>query len=127
MPIYEYACQKCGNVVEVFQKVNEKGPAKCPKCGGKLARVLSHTSFQLKGGGWYKDLYSSVKPGSSDSVEGPKDAPSEKSEAKSDATKTDAPKVDAPKTEAPKSEAKSAEAKPTPKPTAKPAKKKGKR
>lgn len=66
MPIYEYACKKCGKVVEVFQKVTDKGPAKCEKCGGKLERVLSHTSFQLKGGGWYKDLYASVKPGASD-------------------------------------------------------------
>jgi putative FmdB family regulatory protein len=74
MPIYEYACQKCGNVVEVFQKISDKGPGKCPKCGGKLARVLSQTSFQLKGGGWYKDLYSSVKPGS-DSDSSAADAP----------------------------------------------------
>ncbi len=118
MPIYEYACQKCGHLVEVFQKVNEKGPTKCPKCGGKLARVLSQTSFQLKGGGWYKDLYSSVKPGSEDRVEGPKDVPA----PKADAAKAEAPKADAAATTdaKPKAAAK-------PKAESKPAKKKSKR
>jgi putative FmdB family regulatory protein len=82
MPIYEYACKKCGNVLEVFQKLNERGPKACPKCKGKVERVISHTSFQLKGGGWYKDLYSSTKPDSGKS-EGGSDA---KGEAKSEAS-----------------------------------------
>jgi putative FmdB family regulatory protein len=59
MPIYEYACEKCGNVVEVMQKVSDPPPKKCLKCGGRLTRVISQSSFQLKGGGWYKDLYAS--------------------------------------------------------------------
>ncbi|HUB07612.1 MAG TPA: zinc ribbon domain-containing protein [Myxococcales bacterium] len=60
MPIYEYACQKCGHVVEVMQKFTDPPPRKCERCGGRLARVMSQSSFQLKGGGWYKDLYSST-------------------------------------------------------------------
>jgi predicted nucleic acid-binding Zn ribbon protein len=37
-------------------------PAACPECGaGPLARLVSRTTFQLKGGGWYSDLYSSPK------------------------------------------------------------------
>ncbi len=64
MPIYEYACGKCGHEVELMQKVSDPPPAKCEKCGSKkMSRVVSRTSFQLKGGGWYKDLYSSSTPG----------------------------------------------------------------
>ena len=118
MPIYEYACQKCGNVVEVFQKLNDKGPGKCPKCGGKLARVLSHTSFQLKGGGWYKDLYSSVKPGSEGATDG--DAP--KAESKADAKPETKSETKAETTAKPESKPETkTEAKP--KPAAKPKKK----
>jgi putative FmdB family regulatory protein len=65
MPIYEYQCENCRRLTETLLKVGEKGPKKCPHCGGKLTRVISRTSFQLKGGGWYKDLYASSKPGSS--------------------------------------------------------------
>jgi putative FmdB family regulatory protein len=90
VPIYEYACKKCGKVVEVFQKASDPGPRTCEKCGGRLGRVISHTSFQLKGGGWYKDLYSSTKPESGGEGGEPKaetkgDAPAAKSEARNDA------------------------------------------
>jgi putative FmdB family regulatory protein len=67
MPIYEYQCESCHRLTEALLKVGEKGPRKCPHCGGKLTRVISRTSFQLKGGGWYKDLYASTKPESGDS------------------------------------------------------------
>ncbi len=60
MPIYEYACEKCGKITERIQKVTDAPPKKCESCGGKLTRVMSRSSFQLKGGGWYKDLYSSA-------------------------------------------------------------------
>jgi len=63
MPIYEFACQKCGKLVEEMLKVDQRGPSKCAHCGGRMKRVISRTSFQLKGGGWYKDLYSSKKEG----------------------------------------------------------------
>ena len=63
MPIYEYACEKCSRVVEVMQKISDPPPKKCERCGGRLARVISQSSFQLKGGGWYKDLYSSTGGG----------------------------------------------------------------
>ena len=84
MPIYEYACKKCGKVVEVFQKASDPGPKTCEKCGGRLGRVISHTSFQLKGGGWYKDLYASTKPDSGGGGEGGEAKADAKPEAKSD-------------------------------------------
>ena len=62
MPIYEYLCEACGALTEQMQKVSEPGPRKCPECGSrKIARMISRTSFQLKGGGWYADLYSSPR------------------------------------------------------------------
>lgn len=62
MPIYEYVCEACGRLTEVMQKMNDPAPAACPECGAaKLAKLLSRTTFQLKGGGWHADLYSSPK------------------------------------------------------------------
>lgn len=63
MPIYEYQCQKCEKIIDVLQKVSDPAPAKCEACGAEnsLSRQVSRTSFVLKGGGWYSDLYSSTK------------------------------------------------------------------
>jgi putative FmdB family regulatory protein len=56
MPIYEYKCHKCG-VVEVMQGIKEKPLKKCPNCKGKVERMISSTSFVLKGSGWYATDY----------------------------------------------------------------------
>lgn len=63
MPIYEYTCSQCEKLSDVLQKLNEPAPEKCPACGaeGTLSRVVSRTSFVLKGGGWGADLYASKK------------------------------------------------------------------
>jgi putative FmdB family regulatory protein len=63
MPIYEYRCQKCGHELEVMQKISDPAPDPCPKCSASQAmeRLMSRSSFQLKGGGWYSDLYGSSK------------------------------------------------------------------
>ena len=63
MPIYEYLCSKCHELSDALQKVNDPAPEVCPNCGAKqtLARQVSRTSFVLKGGGWYADLYGSSK------------------------------------------------------------------
>ncbi len=66
MPIYEYRCEKCGNEIEVMHKVSDPSPQVCPKCSEHaLTRMMSRTSFQLKGGGWGSDLYASTKKDSS--------------------------------------------------------------
>lgn len=60
MPIYEYECQACGHEFEVMQKITSGPVRKCESCGQrKVRRLISHTSFKLKGGGWYADLYGS--------------------------------------------------------------------
>ncbi len=64
MPIYEYECSQCHQTSDALQKVNDPAPETCPRCGAQntLSRLLSRTSFVLKGGGWHADLYSSSKP-----------------------------------------------------------------
>lgn len=52
MPIYEYKCRRCGNF-EVTQRITEKPLSRCPTCKGKVKKLISNTSFQLKGTGWY--------------------------------------------------------------------------
>jgi putative FmdB family regulatory protein len=64
MPVYEYQCSTCGHEFEREQRISEDPIKKCPQCGKlKAKRLISRTSFVLKGGGWYGDLYASQKPG----------------------------------------------------------------
>jgi putative FmdB family regulatory protein len=91
MPIYEYVCEKCGEQLEVMQKVSDGPLKRCRKCRGKLEKVVSRTAFQLKGSGWYKTDYPN------------KSASASKSE-KSDDTKPEANKSEASKSEAGKAE-----------------------
>jgi putative FmdB family regulatory protein len=71
MPVYEYECSACSHRFEEWQKINDKPVKVCPKCKArKVERLISHTSFQLKGGGWYGDLYASQKPAGSAKVNG---------------------------------------------------------
>jgi putative FmdB family regulatory protein len=59
MPIYEYVCEKCSHHLEILQKMSDKPLTKCPECKGKLEKIFSQTSFQLKGSGWYATDYTS--------------------------------------------------------------------
>ena len=57
MPIYEYKCKSCGKVIEVIQKLGDRPLRKCRACSGPLEKLISRTSFQLKGGGWFEQGY----------------------------------------------------------------------
>ena len=60
MPIYEYACGKCKHEWEVSQRITDDPVKTCPSCRSRrVKKLISQTSFVLKGGGWYSDLYSS--------------------------------------------------------------------
>lgn len=59
MPIYEYECEECHKVSEVWQSLSEEQKTTCPECSGPLKKLISMSSFQLKGGGWYADGYHS--------------------------------------------------------------------
>lgn len=82
MPIYEYECGKCG-VFEHSQRMSDPTLTKCPTCRRKVRRLISNTSFQLKGTGWYVTDYArnGEKKGGKD---GAKDGDAAKSESKSD-------------------------------------------
>ena len=107
MPIYEYACEKCDSEFEVEQRITDDPIKTCPRCKSKkIKRLISRTSFVLKGGGWYSDLYSSsgAKEDKSDKTESGDGKPKgEATESKADSTsesKSEAKRVDAPKPKA---------------------------
>jgi putative FmdB family regulatory protein len=101
MPIYEYECLGCGCTTEAFQKFSDPSLCTCPHCQGQLKRLISHTSFQLKGTGWYVTDYSRPDQGGAKSEKAAK-APEPKAET---APKTEA----AAKSETVKSETKGSE------------------
>jgi putative FmdB family regulatory protein len=58
MPVYEYRCGKCGHEFEEIQRITEDPIRKCPRCGKPaVERLISKTSFVLKGSGWYATDY----------------------------------------------------------------------
>ena len=65
MPIYEYECSGCEKVFEVQQRMSDDPLKTCPECKGEVKKLVSASSFQLKGGGWYSDGYSGPSNGKS--------------------------------------------------------------
>ena len=61
MPIYEYLCLECERRVEAVQKFSDAPLTTCPECGGDLKKLISATSFVLKGSGWYVTDYQSAE------------------------------------------------------------------
>ncbi len=59
MPIYEYECLNCGKQYEISQRFNDEPLSRCPECGGHVHKLISRTSFILKGTGWYVTDYAS--------------------------------------------------------------------
>lgn len=73
MPIYEYVCLKCKKEQEIMQKFSDNPLSTCPECGGELKKLISSTSFVLKGTGWYATDYGSKKKKKSDKKSEKKD------------------------------------------------------
>ncbi len=67
MPIYEYECTKCGQQTEIWQKFSDPPIAKCELCRGKMKKLISQSTFHLKGTGWYVTDYASKRGGSGES------------------------------------------------------------
>lgn len=59
MPIYEYQCRKCGHLAEVFQKFSDAPITRCEVCNGRMKKLISQSTFHLKGTGWYVTDYAS--------------------------------------------------------------------
>jgi len=87
MPIYEYECTKCGNVEEVLQKFSDKPLKKCRHCSGKLHKLISQSTFHLKGTGWYVTDYANKSKSSSDTK--PKKSTSESTTTEKSSEKSD--------------------------------------
>src|SRR4249919_3838946 len=83
MPIYEYACKKCGKTIEVIQKFSDPVLRKHELCGGSLTKLISASGFQFKGTGWYVTDYAKKSGGPA-------------SESKESAPKSDSPSKESP-------------------------------
>jgi putative FmdB family regulatory protein len=70
MPLYEYECAKCGHRFEKIQKFSDPMVKKCPKCGGKVAQMISAPAVQFKGSGWYVTDYAKKSGTSASSSDG---------------------------------------------------------
>jgi putative FmdB family regulatory protein len=90
MPVYEYICKGCEHEFEREQRISDSPIRKCPACGAmKAKRLISRTSFVLKGGGWYSDLYSSSRSDSKKSERGAE--ASAKSDSADSSSSSDSP------------------------------------
>jgi putative FmdB family regulatory protein len=92
MPIYEYACRKCGAHSEALQGINDPPLTECSECGGELRKRVSAPSFQFKGTGWYVTDYAR-KDGDRGGESSKSSAGTDSSEStKSDTSKSDTSK-----------------------------------
>jgi putative FmdB family regulatory protein len=93
MPLYEYACNRCGKRFEVRQKFSDEPVKTHEECGGDAERLFSAPAFQFKGTGWYVTDYAKSgagKPPANGSTDGGSEGKSDsKSESKSETKKAD--------------------------------------
>jgi putative FmdB family regulatory protein len=61
MPVYEYQCTECGEIKEAFQKISDSPLTNCTHCKGSLKKLISQSTFHLKGSGWYVTDYGGAK------------------------------------------------------------------
>lgn len=90
MPLYEYECESCGHRFErIHQKFSDPPVETCPKCGGKVHKLISSPAIQFKGSGWYITDYSKKSASESakrESGEGPKTSESSTTDKPSTST-----------------------------------------
>ncbi len=82
MPIYEYKCKDCALEFEVMQRFSDAPIKECEDCEGPVEKMISLSSFHLKGGGWYATEYGNKKADSAPAACG--DADTGKKAAKPD-------------------------------------------
>lgn len=86
MPIYEYHCGKCGDF-ETMQRMSDKPLTQCPTCRRKVTKLISSTTFQLKGSGWYVTDY--ARKGDSGGAKAEKKTDEKKSDSTSASSGSD--------------------------------------
>lgn len=89
MPLYEYRCDKCGELFEVMQKFADAPLTTHAKCGGSVHRLLSAPALQFKGSGWYITDY--AKGGGKSNPSGKGEDANGKKSAESSPAKSDTP------------------------------------
>jgi len=90
MPIYEYECRKCKAHIELYQKMSDKPPVKCRKCGGRLEKLFSASAIQFKGSGWYVTDYAGNGRKAAEKAEADAGSTSDKKDESSTSDKKDA-------------------------------------
>ncbi len=99
MPFYEYKCDACGHEFEEFQKITDRPVKTCPECRKRrVRRLISQTSFVLKGSGWYVTDYARKGASASGGSGGKNGSGEKKAETRKDESKKTETKKDAPKT-----------------------------
>ena len=86
MPIYEYRCKKCGKQFEAFQGITEPDLKTCKFCRGKVQKMMSLSSFSLKGSGWYATDYAGKTPQPAKTESAASDSSSSSADTSSDTT-----------------------------------------
>ena len=101
MPIYEYLCAKCSHEFEREQRITENPVKTCPECRSRrVKRLISQTSFVLKGSGWYADGYGTKADSkksddtASDSSKGDSGSDTSSAEPSGESKKDSSPKKD---------------------------------
>jgi len=108
MPIYEYKCDKCGDVFEVRQKFADEPVAVHEKCGGPVHRLMSTPSFNFKGSGWYVTDYGKGNNGAKKSDKESKEGKEGKENKESKESKESKPSSDTKSESASSSDSKTA-------------------
>jgi putative FmdB family regulatory protein len=85
MPTYGYRCSSCGHQFEIVQRISEEPLTACPKCQGKLSKVLYPVGISFKGSGFYSTDYKGAGNGSAGSSNGSASSSEGSSESKAEA------------------------------------------
>lgn len=115
MPLYEYECEQCAHRFERIRKFSDPPLESCPKCDGRVRKLLSSPAIQFKGSGWYITDYAR-KPSGGQAAEASKEetgsAGKDSADASSDSGKSDSKATDKKTSGASKADSGAADAKP---------------
>jgi putative FmdB family regulatory protein len=88
MPIYEYECTACNQITEAVQRFSDSPLTECAHCHGHLRKLISRSTFHLKGSGWYTTDYAGKNQSTSASASSTSSAEKSPSESAKPETKS---------------------------------------
>ena len=86
MPLYEYQCTASGEIEEVIQKFSDAPLTTCSRCSGTMTKLISQSSFHLKGSGWYVTDYAKKSASASNGKDGDTKGSAGKTDASGDSS-----------------------------------------